>query len=60
VGAATPNRRHLEWFHDHTRIEAMAFGGTPSRLGGLLRPDPNAPGHGLTFRASDIEKYRKR
>jgi L-alanine-DL-glutamate epimerase-like enolase superfamily enzyme len=59
VGAATPNLRHLEWFHDHARIESMAFDGTSQPLGGLLRPDPDAPGHGLTLRAGDIEKYRE-
>jgi L-alanine-DL-glutamate epimerase-like enolase superfamily enzyme len=58
VGAATPNLRHLEWFHDHTRIELMAFDGTSQPVGGLLRPDPDAPGHGFTLRASDLEKYR--
>jgi L-alanine-DL-glutamate epimerase-like enolase superfamily enzyme len=58
AGAAIPNLRHLEWFHDHVRIEQMAFDGTAQPVGGLLRPDPDAPGHGLTFRASDIEKYR--
>jgi L-alanine-DL-glutamate epimerase-like enolase superfamily enzyme len=59
VGAATPNLRHLEWFHDHVRIEQMAFDGTTQPLGGLLRPDPDAPGHGLTLRAADLEKYRE-
>jgi L-alanine-DL-glutamate epimerase-like enolase superfamily enzyme len=57
VGAATPNLRHLEWFHDHVRIELMAFDGTTQPVGGLLRPDPDAPGHGLTLRSSDIEQY---
>src|SRR6185312_6140677 len=58
VGAATPNLRHLEWFHDHVRIELMAFDGAALPVGGQLRPDPDAPGHGLTLRATDIEKYR--
>lgn len=29
-----------------------------SRCGGILRPDPAAPGHGLTLRGADIEPYR--
>jgi len=58
VGAATPNLRHLEWFHDHARIELMAFDGTSPPVGGQLRPDPDAPGHGLAPRWADIEKYR--
>ncbi len=59
AAAATPNVRHLEYFHDHVRIEKMAFDGTSEPRDGLLRPDPDAPGHGLTLRAGDIEKYRK-
>jgi len=58
VGAATPNLRHLEWFHDHARIELMAFDGTSPPVGGQLRPDTDAPGHGLAPRWADIEKYR--
>jgi len=58
AGAATPNLRHMEYFHDHVRIEQMAFDGTVSPEGGLMRPDPDAPGHGLTLRAGEIEKYR--
>jgi L-alanine-DL-glutamate epimerase-like enolase superfamily enzyme len=35
AAAATPNLRHLEWFHDHVRIETMLFDGTAdSRPGG--------------------------
>ncbi|BBZ37979.1 enolase C-terminal domain-like protein [Mycobacterium conspicuum] len=59
AGAATPNLRHLEWFHDHVCIELMAFDGTKLPVGGFLRPDPDAPGHGFTLRAPDLEKYRE-
>ena len=34
VAAATPNLRHLEWFHDHVRIENMFFDGTLDPSGG--------------------------
>lgn len=57
VAAATPNLRHVEWFHDHVRIESMFFEGTLDPSGGTLRPDPDAPGHGLTLRTADIEGY---
>jgi L-alanine-DL-glutamate epimerase-like enolase superfamily enzyme len=60
VAAATPNLRHLEWFHDHVRIESMFFDGTLDPAGGVVRPDSAAPGHGLTFRQSDAEPYRVR
>ncbi|HVT29369.1 MAG TPA: enolase C-terminal domain-like protein, partial [Lacipirellulaceae bacterium] len=29
VACATPRLRHLEWFHDHVRIEHMLFDGAP-------------------------------
>ncbi|MGY4101463.1 enolase C-terminal domain-like protein [Nocardia sp. R16R-3T] len=58
VAAAIPNLRHLEWFHDHVRIESMAFDGTLDPHGGVIRPDPAAPGHGLTLRESQIERFR--
>lgn len=60
VGAATPNLRHVEWFHDHVRIETMFFDGTLDPAGGDLRPDESAPGSGLTLRAGDIDRYRVR
>lgn len=55
---ATPNLRHLEWFHDHVRIENLFFDGTLDPRGGSVRPDPQAPGHGLVLRAADAEHYR--
>jgi L-alanine-DL-glutamate epimerase-like enolase superfamily enzyme len=58
VAAATPNLRHLEWFHDHVRIESMFFDGTLDPAGGVIRPDPDVPGNGLTLRHSDADHYR--
>ncbi len=58
AATATPNLRHLEWFHDHVRIETKLFDGTGSPNGGLLRPDPKAPGHGLTLRDADAAPFR--
>jgi L-alanine-DL-glutamate epimerase-like enolase superfamily enzyme len=58
VATAVPNLRHLEWFHDHVRIESMFFEGALDPAGGVIRPDPDAPGLGLTVRAADAERYR--
>ncbi len=58
VAAATPNLRHLEWFHDHVRIESMFFDGTLDPAGGTITPDADAPGLGLTLRVADAEPYR--
>jgi L-alanine-DL-glutamate epimerase-like enolase superfamily enzyme len=40
---------HLEYFHDHTRIESMLFDGAPQAQAGFLRPDPARNGLGLAF-----------
>ena len=58
AAAATPNLRHLEWFHDHARIETMFFAGTLDPAGGSLTPRNDSAGHGLTLRATDVAKYR--
>ena len=58
AAAATPNVRHLEWFHDHVRIESLFFDGTLDPAGGVVRPDPGVPGLGLTLRTADAEPYR--
>jgi L-alanine-DL-glutamate epimerase-like enolase superfamily enzyme len=58
VGAAVPNLRHCEYFHDHQRIEGMLFDGVLSPRGGQLTPDPAAPGLGLALREADAERYR--
>ncbi|GAB2753966.1 enolase C-terminal domain-like protein [Salinifilum aidingensis] len=58
VAVATHNVRHLEWFRDHERIEAMLFDGVLDPRGGAVRPDPSAPGHGMTLKEADAEPYR--
>jgi L-alanine-DL-glutamate epimerase-like enolase superfamily enzyme len=58
VCAAVSNLRHLEYFHDHVRIESMLFDGALDPHGGALRPDPARPGLGLALKAADAEKFR--
>lgn len=58
VAAATPNLRHLEWFHDHVRIEGMLFEGTLDPQGGTITPNSSAPGNGLILRTPDAEQFR--
>jgi L-alanine-DL-glutamate epimerase-like enolase superfamily enzyme len=48
---------HLEYFHDHVRIEDMLFEGTLSPDGGALRPDDSAPGLGLELKRAEAERY---
>jgi L-alanine-DL-glutamate epimerase-like enolase superfamily enzyme len=58
AACAAPRFRHLEWFHDHVRIEHMLFDGAPVPQGGLIRPDLSRPGIGLAFKHADAERYR--
>jgi L-alanine-DL-glutamate epimerase-like enolase superfamily enzyme len=58
VGAAVVNLRHVEYFHDHQRIERMLFDGVPRLAAGELAPDPSSPGLGLRLRAADAEPFR--
>ncbi|WP_349260155.1 enolase C-terminal domain-like protein [Actinocrinis sp.] len=59
VAASVPNLRHLEWFHDHTRIESMFFDGTLDPSGGAISPcDNTAPGIGLELRSAVANRYR--
>ncbi|ORV65339.1 mandelate racemase [Mycobacterium europaeum] len=59
VASTIPNLRHLEYFHDHHRIEHMVFDGALSPECGALRPDLRRPGLGLEFKRADAEPYRK-
>ena len=57
VACAAPRLQHIEWFHDHVRIEAMLFDGAPVPRDGDIRPDLTRTGHGLTFKSKDAELY---
>ena len=52
--AAAPVR-HLEYFHDHVRIEEMFFDGIRSPVDGGLRPDLSRPGMGFELKQADVE-----
>jgi L-alanine-DL-glutamate epimerase-like enolase superfamily enzyme len=57
VCCAAPRLRHIEWFHDHARIEHMLFDGAPVPDRGVIRPDLSQAGHGLTFRRNDAARF---
>lgn len=48
---------HLEYFHDHVRIERMLFDGAITPVGGALSPDLGRPGMGIELRRADAERY---
>ncbi len=57
VACASPNIRHLEYFHDHDRIEHMLFDGAPVPRGGKLSPDLSRHGLGIVFKKKEAQKY---
>jgi L-alanine-DL-glutamate epimerase-like enolase superfamily enzyme len=54
---AVPAFRHLEWFHDHVRLEPLLFDGVLEPVDGALRPDRSRPGNGLELKRSDAARY---
>ncbi len=57
VCAAVPNVRHIEWFHDHVRIESLLFDGTLDPSGGTITPRDDRAGHGLELRPERAEQW---
>jgi L-alanine-DL-glutamate epimerase-like enolase superfamily enzyme len=57
VCCALPPVRHLEYFHDHVRIERELFEGVLEPKKGRLYPDLTRPGNGLQLRTSDAQRY---
>jgi L-alanine-DL-glutamate epimerase-like enolase superfamily enzyme len=58
VGCAIRPLRHLEYFHDHARIEHLVFDGAIEPRRGHLTPDPDRPGLGVELR-KDASLYAK-
>jgi L-alanine-DL-glutamate epimerase-like enolase superfamily enzyme len=50
VCCAVPHFRHIEYFHDHVRVERMLFDGVLEPENGALHPDRSRPGHGLQLK----------
>jgi L-alanine-DL-glutamate epimerase-like enolase superfamily enzyme len=58
VAATVPNLRHVEYFHDHARLEAMLFDGVPRVRDGVMHLALDAPGNGLRLKVQEAERYR--
>ncbi|HZR96856.1 MAG TPA: enolase C-terminal domain-like protein [Gaiellaceae bacterium] len=54
---AVERRRHLEYFHDHVRIESMLFDGVLQPVDGALVPDRSRPGNGLELKRKEAERW---
>lgn len=57
LGCAATPLRHLEYFHDHVRIEKMFFEGTLLPVQGELSPDLSRHGMGVEFKRIDAQRF---
>jgi L-alanine-DL-glutamate epimerase-like enolase superfamily enzyme len=56
---AATRAEHVEYFHDHVRIEQMFFdGATTKHKNGFLQPDLSQPGLGLEFKKKNAAKFQ--
>lgn len=60
VCSAVERLAHVEYFHDHARIESMFFDGLPALSDGTLAVDRDRPGLGLEMKRADVDRYRVR
>ena len=57
VCASASQLLHVEYFHDHTRIEQMLFDGLPEVRDGKLVLDDSRPGMGVELKEADAERF---
>jgi len=57
LGCAVVPFRHVEYFHDHVRIESLLFDGALVQQDGFLEPDRTVPGNRLALRRADADPY---
>ncbi len=58
VCCAAPRVEHIEYFHDHARIDHLLFDGAPEPKDGWLSPDLTRPGMGLELNRQGAEEWR--
>jgi len=49
---------HMEYFHDHARIERLFFDGFREPVQGVMSPDLSRPGFGLELKEPDAAPYQ--
>jgi L-alanine-DL-glutamate epimerase-like enolase superfamily enzyme len=54
---AVANLRHLEYFHDHARVDRLLFDDVLTPIRGQLHPNLDQPGIGLHLKEPDAEPY---
>ncbi|MBW3563284.1 MAG: mandelate racemase [Acidobacteria bacterium] len=58
AAAASSPLVHVEYFHDHVRIESMLLDGFVAAQDGLLHPPLDRPGHGVALKSADADQWR--
>lgn len=58
LACASRPLRHVEYFHDHVRIERVFFDGFREPSVGVMRPDLSRLGLGLDFKRQDATSYQ--
>jgi L-alanine-DL-glutamate epimerase-like enolase superfamily enzyme len=57
LGCALLPMRHLEYFFDHARLEAMLFDGFVAPQGGAITPDATRPGIGVELNVKEAARF---
>lgn len=61
LACAARSLRHVEYFHDHVRIESMLFDGfRPAQEDGCMHPDFSRPGLGIELKHQDAEQFAEK
>ena len=58
VASVVTNLRHVEYFHDHVRVDHLLFDGLPVVAAGAFAAESGSVGHGMTLKDPDAECYR--
>ncbi len=58
AAVCVPRARHIEYFHDHVRIEGLLFNGALTPVDGRLSPIRGTPGHGMSVREEVAGKFQ--
>jgi L-alanine-DL-glutamate epimerase-like enolase superfamily enzyme len=58
VCCSVPRAVHMEFFHDHARIERMLFEGFCEPTHGCMVPDLSRPGLGLELKGRDAARFK--
>jgi L-alanine-DL-glutamate epimerase-like enolase superfamily enzyme len=57
LGCHSRHVAHLEYFHDHARLERLLFDGVEVPRDGALHPDNSRPGLGLTLKKQEAAAW---